>query len=118
MSETGRKRMGRKLTQDEVRRLQEARVASGRLGGRPRKPTHDEARDAKLEELVPRAVRVLEDQLDSPDARVRQGAAIRVLEYAWGKPTKSLEVREEKPAVFTWVLPKELAGPGPDPTSN
>ena len=65
--------------------LQAARRASGRLGGRPRKPTVEEARAAALERLVPRSVAVLERHLDSgrPDA---WRAAVKVLEWGWGKP--------------------------------
>ena len=44
--------------------LQEARRKSGRLGGRPRKPTVEEARRAALDELVPKALRVLNEHLD------------------------------------------------------
>ena len=65
--------------------LQEARVRSGRLGGRPRKPTPGEARSDALVRLVPKAVRVLEEHLDSgrPDA---WRSALRVVEHSWGRP--------------------------------
>jgi len=65
--------------------LQAARVRSGRLGGRPRKPTIDEARSDALERLLPAAIRVLEEHLDSgrPDA---WRSALRVLEHGWGRP--------------------------------
>ena len=67
--------------------LQEARRQSGRLGGRPRKPTVEEARREALQELVPKSLRVLEEHLDSgrPDS---WRAALRVLEHAWGRPRK------------------------------
>jgi hypothetical protein len=45
--------------------LQEARIRSGRLGGRPCKPTVEEARRAALDELVPKALKVLNEHLDS-----------------------------------------------------
>jgi hypothetical protein len=71
-----------RLTPDE---LQEARRRSKKLGGRPRKPTVDEARAEALERLVPKAVRVLEEHLDSgrPDA---WRSACRILEQSWGRP--------------------------------
>ena len=47
--------------------LQEARRRSGRLGGRPRKPTVEEARQAALDELVPRALKVLRAHLGEGD---------------------------------------------------
>ena len=64
--------------------LQEARKRSGRLGGRPRKPTVEEARRAALDELVPKALRVLNEHLDrgGPDA---WRAALRVFEHAYGR---------------------------------
>lgn len=75
-----------RLTPDE---LQAARVRSGNLGGRPRKPTADEARAEALERLVPKAVRVLEEHLDSgrPDA---WRPATKVLEYRWGRPPEQV----------------------------
>jgi hypothetical protein len=65
--------------------LQEARLASGRLGGRPRKPTVSEAREAALSELVPLAVVSLKTHIDSgaPDA---WKASVRVLELAFARP--------------------------------
>src|SRR5215204_3676557 len=65
--------------------LQSARVRSGRLGGRPRKPTVDEARAVALERLVPKALQVLEEHLASgrPDA---WRSAHRILEHSWGRP--------------------------------
>jgi hypothetical protein len=56
-----------RLTPDE---LQEARLRSGRLGGRPKKPTVEEAREAALDELVPAAIRSLKAHLGdgNPDA--------------------------------------------------
>jgi len=53
--------------------LQEARIRSGR-GGRPRKPTVGEARGAAVDELVPKALRVLNQHLDSGRADAWRGA--------------------------------------------
>jgi hypothetical protein len=65
--------------------LQDARRRSGRLGGRPAKPTVGEARATGLERLVPKAIQVLEEHLVSgrPDA---WRSAHRILEHHWGKP--------------------------------
>jgi hypothetical protein len=70
--------------------LQEARRRSGRLGGRPRKPTVEEARRAALDELVPKALRVLSEHLDKggPDA---WRAALRVFEHAYGRAPEQPE---------------------------
>ena len=71
--------------------LQAARVRSGKLGGRPRKPTVDEARAEALERLVPKAIRVLEEHLESgrPDA---WRSACRILDHSWGRPAEHVEV--------------------------
>ena len=60
--------------------LQEPRKRSGRLGGRARKPTGDEARRAALDELVQTALGVLNEHLDKggPDA---WRAALRIFEH-------------------------------------
>lgn len=68
--------------------LQEARRRSGKLGGRPRKPTVEEARAAALEELVPRSLQVLRAHLGD-GAEVNPNAwraALRVFEHAFGRP--------------------------------
>jgi len=71
-----------RLTPDE---LQETRRRSGRLGGRPAKPTVTEARNEALERLLPNSIRVVEEHLESgrPDA---WRSAHRVLEHCWGRP--------------------------------
>ena len=49
-----------------------------------------------LERLVPKAIRVLEEQLDSgrPDA---WRSALRLLEYSWGRPPEHVEVEARPP---------------------
>jgi hypothetical protein len=64
--------------------LQAARRRSGRLGGRPRKPTQAEARAAALEELVPAAVKSLRAHLGDGDPASWR-AALRVFELAYGR---------------------------------
>ena len=74
--------------------LQEARRKSGRLGGRPRRPTVEEARTAALGKLVPKSIAVLREHLDSG----RQDAwrpALRILEHAWGRPKETVEVQDD-----------------------
>src|SRR5580765_5420005 len=73
--------------------LQEARRRSGRLGGRPRKPTVEEARQAALDELVPKALKVLKAHLGegdevNPDA---WRAALRVFEHQFGRAPEQVE---------------------------
>lgn len=63
--------------------LQAARVRSGRLGGRPRKPSREEAREAALEALVPPAVASLRAHLADGDPSSWR-AALRVIELAYG----------------------------------
>lgn len=62
-----------------------ARVRSGRLGGRPKKISRDEARAAALEELVPSAIRSLQNHLGDGDPASWR-AALRVFELAFGPP--------------------------------
>jgi hypothetical protein len=69
--------------------LQQARRASGNLGGRPRKPTVDEARAEALARLTPKAIRVLEEQLDA-GGKDAWRPALRVLDHAWGRPPEHL----------------------------
>jgi hypothetical protein len=74
--------------------LQEARRRSGRLGGRPRKPTVEEARRAALEELTPRALKVLRAHLGDRDEVNPHAwrAALRIFEHAYGRaPDQPLE---------------------------
>lgn len=73
--------------------LKAARVRSGRLGGRPRKPTVEEARATALEALVPKAVQVLQAHLGEGDD-VNPGAwraALRVFEHAFGRAPEAVD---------------------------
>ncbi|HEY1369809.1 MAG TPA: hypothetical protein VGF23_21960 [Gaiellaceae bacterium] len=74
-----------KLTPEE---LNAARRRSGRLGGRPRKPTIEEARQAALDKLVPKALKVLEAHLGGDGNDVNPAAwraALRVFEHQFGR---------------------------------
>jgi hypothetical protein len=73
--------------------LQDARRASGNLGGRPRKPTQAGARSAALEELVPAAIKSLAAHFGDADASARR-AALRVFE-CYGKPAETIEIDTE-----------------------
>ena len=70
--------------------LQEARIRSGRLGGRPRKPTVEEARRAALDELVPKALRVLNEHLDKGGPHAWR-AALRIFEHQYGRAPEQAE---------------------------
>jgi hypothetical protein len=71
--------------------LQEARISSGRLGGRPRKPTVEEARQAALEPLVPAAIKSLAAHLGDGDPAAWR-AAFRVIELLYGKPSEAVDI--------------------------
>jgi hypothetical protein len=98
--------------------LQQARVRSGRLGGRPRKPTVEEARQAALEELVPVAVKSLRAHLgDGDPAAWRCG--IRVLELFYGRGAEpaldvALPVDAEDVTTLSWqelqILARRVIG--------
>ena len=78
----------------------------GRRGGRPPNPTIAEARAVKLEELIPRALSVLAENLESANDNVRQRAAEHVLDRAWGRPTQPTR-QEIPPGVRLEDLPRE-----------
>jgi hypothetical protein len=73
--------------------LQEARRASGNLGGRPRKPTVAEAKAAALEELLPPAIKSLKAHLGDGDPEAWR-AALRLFEHTFGRPAE-LPAEEE-----------------------
>lgn len=77
----------------EIRRAKAAAGDKGAMGGRPRtKRTRSEAEEDALQKMVPKALKVLEEQLDDPDERVRQSAAVKVLEWGKGKPSQSVKI--------------------------
>ncbi len=73
-------------TAEHMAYMTKRRRELGRLGGRPKKPSREEAREAALERLVPKALSALEAQLDSEDERIAQVASIKLMEWGWGKP--------------------------------
>ena len=87
--------------------LQEARRRSGRLGGRPRKPTREEARERALDELTPRALAVLRDHLGDP-ASPNPGswkAALAIFSHAYGAapvtPTEGVRLPDSAGEIST-----------------
>jgi hypothetical protein len=66
------------------------------LGGRPRKPTSDEAREAALERLMPKALRVLKEKIEANDQDSWR-ATVKLIEYGWGRPAEHVEVHGETP---------------------
>lgn len=62
------------------------------LGGRPKTNfTRAQVEEDAMKRLLPRALAVLEEQLEAHDPRVRQAAAIKVVEYNKGKPTQTIQ---------------------------
>jgi hypothetical protein len=74
--------------------LAEARKRTGKLGGRPRRPTRDEAREAAIERLTPKALQAIERKLDTEDPDSWR-AGVALLAYAWPKPAEQVEVRAD-----------------------
>lgn len=59
--------------------------------GRPRsKFTKAEVEEDAMKRMLPRALEVLQRQLDHADPKVAQAAAIKVVEYNKGKPTQNI----------------------------
>jgi hypothetical protein len=71
--------------------LQEARRASGRLGGRPKLPTRAEARQAVLDELVGPALQSLKAHLGTGNADAWR-SALKILELQFGRVADPIEV--------------------------
>lgn len=71
--------------------LQEARLRSGNLGGRPRKPTTSESRAAALEELLPLSLRVLREELEAGGPQAVR-AALQLFAHGYGKPRETVQV--------------------------
>jgi hypothetical protein len=90
--------------------LQAARIRSGRLGGRPKQPTRDEARERALDELTPRALGVLRDHLGDPENPnpASWKAALAIFAHAYGaapiKPSESIQLPESASeiAALSW----------------
>jgi hypothetical protein len=93
------KRKGR--TAEEMRemtrkRMEMAKTDPTKLGGRRRKPRITEIEADAIAKLVPKAIRVLEEQLDSEDETIQARAAVKILEWGKGKPAQSLKLEGEQ----------------------
>ena len=80
----------REMTRERVRRQKAGEIP---MGGRARirRKRHEIEEDA-IQKLIPQALKVLEEQLYDPDERVRQAAAVKVLEWGRGKPQQAVKV--------------------------
>lgn len=75
-----------------ARRMELAKTDPSKKGGRPRtRFSKKEAEEAALQRMLPKALQVLEMQLESTDLRVQQAAAVKVLEYVKGKPVQQIQ---------------------------
>jgi hypothetical protein len=68
-------------------------------GAPPKRLSRHEAYKLELRQIVPVALRVLTDQLYSKDERIRQRAAIEVLDRAQGRPAQEVKPPELKDEV-------------------
>lgn len=90
-------------------RMEAAKTDPAKKGGRPRKPTAKEAEEKALDRMLPKALRVLEEQLDDEDQRVRQKAAIDVINRVKGKAAETVKMTNDathtiryESAAWTW----------------
>lgn len=73
------------------RRKELAKTDPSKMGGRPRtRYSKKEIEENAMRALVPRAVKVLKEQLDSEDEAIAQRAAVKVLEWEKGKPAQTI----------------------------
>lgn len=79
------------LSPEHMAAMRAGYAAAKNKGGQPRKVTVREARENALAELEPKAIQVLRSQLDHEDPKIQQSAAIKVIEYARGKPTQQIK---------------------------
>ena len=70
--------------------MQELRLVP-RSGKARTRYTRAEVEEHALAEMLPKALNVLKAQLESPDERVQQSAAVKVLEYVKGKPVQQVQ---------------------------
>ena len=83
------------------------RGQSGNPGGRPRLPA--DIREA-FKAKAPQALEVLTRCLQSDDDRVAMMAAQAILDRGYGRPTQSIDVREDGPTVRYYAeMPEKSA---------
>jgi hypothetical protein len=95
-------------------RMEQAKTDPAKKGGRPRKPTREEAEAKALDRMLPKAYKVLEEQLDDEDERVRQKAAIDVINRVKGKAPQTIKTVGEQVHTIryesaAWTWGRELA---------
>lgn len=80
----------REMTRERVRRQKAGEIP---MGGRARtRLKRNEIEEDAIQKMIPQALKVLEEQLYDPDERVRQAAAVKVLEWGRGKPQQAVKV--------------------------
>lgn len=82
----------------ELVEIRKQKAASGeiKLGRARTRYSNRELTEIHLERLIPKALAVLKEQLNDPDQRVRQAAAVKVLEYRMGKPTQQIKAEVDQ----------------------
>lgn len=89
---TGRGASAERMREITRARMEAAKLDPAKKGGRPKtKLTRTEATEAALARLEPSAIKVLEEQLASPDERVAANAAKLLLEWKRGKPSQQIK---------------------------
>jgi len=79
------------MTRERERRIKAGELQHGSSYKLKTKFSRQEVIDAAIENMLPKAFKVLSAQLSSPDERIRQAAAIKVIEYKLGKPTQQVK---------------------------
>jgi hypothetical protein len=75
-----------------AQRMEMAKTDPSKKGGRARtRLTKAEAEEMALQRMLPKALKVLEAQLDDEDQRVRQKAAIEVIDRVKGKAAQTIK---------------------------
>jgi hypothetical protein len=84
-------------------RMEKAKTDPNAKGGRPRtKFKRSEVTEQALARLEPKAIKVLEEQLSSQDARVAQRAAQLLIEWKRGKAPQSIKTQNETATVVRY----------------
>lgn len=89
-----------RMAQLRAIRDEQAKTDPSKKGGRKPEPKNkdlrEQAKQDKMNELLPKAYTVLEKQLDHRDARIAQMAAIKVIEWVKGKPSQTVKMDGEQ----------------------
>lgn len=82
-------------------KVKELEAQGLKIRGRPAKLTAAEARRVALSELEPQAIRVLRERLASTDEKVSMNAALRILEWQWGKAAQTVVNKDDDAVEFS-----------------